>query len=250
LQAERFTIYRGPKAAVIPDVATAADRFQAKLGETFKGDKDSDRVLVRHYQEGQRTNLIVYHEKRTKAELVFRGNRGHLRVTPTTFRPAQQDFISYDQTLGQVEIEARSEKEEAELRRAFAATCLGAADFFDGADAAKRLELGKIAEKAFDMSVDEVDTARLVELHFKFPQKHGPRFVVASKDVLETLDLTELRRALSGAVIQRAVFNIAFRGEKRGKRVELSGSNSIKFKRATHADAIFRYLRNWKILLG
>jgi hypothetical protein len=249
-QAERFTIYRGPKAVVISDVAGAAANFRAALGETFKGDKDSDRVLVRYYQEDQRTNLIVYHERRTKAELVFRGSRGRPRVAPTIFRPAQQDFISYDQTRGQVEIEARSDKEETALRRTFAATCFGAADFFDGADSAKRLKLGRIAEKNFDMSVDEGDTAKLVELHFKLKQKHGPRFVVASKDVLETLDLNGIRDALPGDLIQKAVFNITFSGEKRGKRVELSGSNRVKFKRATHAEEVFRYLSNWGVLLA
>ncbi|HUT60443.1 MAG TPA: hypothetical protein VNA25_21575, partial [Phycisphaerae bacterium] len=66
-QADRFAIYRGKAKTQISDVSSAAGRFHAKLAEMFKEDKKSDRVVVRHYQEGSYTNFIVYHEKRTKA---------------------------------------------------------------------------------------------------------------------------------------------------------------------------------------
>jgi len=51
-QAERFTIYRGREPRQITDLATKRGRFQQRLGEEFKGHKDSDRVLVRCYEEG------------------------------------------------------------------------------------------------------------------------------------------------------------------------------------------------------
>ena len=99
------------------------------------------------------------------------------------------------------------------------------------------------------MPVDADDTAILSELRFSLKQKHGPSFVVRSKDVLETLQLNYLHRKISGGTVKRAVFKIAFPDDRRGKRVELSGTNKISFKRATHAEEVFRYLRKWKILL-
>ena len=72
--------------------------------------------------------------------------------------------------------------------------------------------------------------------------------LVRSKNVLESLGLNGMREKLSSAVITRAVFKIGFPDDGRGKRVELSGTNRISFKRATHAEDIFRYLRNWAIL--
>jgi len=104
-----------------------------------------------------------------------------------------------------------------------------------------------IACEDFALEVDEGDHA-LVELHFRLKQKHGPAFVIRSKNVLETLDLNSLRQRLSGATIQKAVFKIGFPDDGRGKRVEVSGTNRISFKRATHAEDVFRYLSNWKIL--
>jgi hypothetical protein len=54
---------------------------------------------------------------------------------------------------------------------------------------------------------------------------------------------------LDGESIGAAVFKITFPDDQRGKRVELSGSNRIKFKRATHAEDIFSLLLDWGILL-
>lgn len=250
-RAERFSVFRGSGARAIADVPAAAGRLQQKLAEVFKQDKKSDRVLVRQYQEGSYTNFIVYHEKRTKAELIFKGTKTRPKVSPTVLRPAQQDFISYNHESGQVEIEARFQKEEAALRKSFAECCLGDTDFFEGADAASRLNLARIAEEDFSMDVD-VDaghTAVLVELHFNLKQQHGPSFIVRSKNVLETLDKNYLRRRIAGGTIRRAAFKITFPDDKRGKRVELSGANTVKFRRATHAEEVFRYLRDWGIVL-
>jgi len=247
-QAERFSVFQGEAGRAISDVQAATDRIQQKLSALFKDDKNSDRVLVRHYQEGAYTNFIVYHEKRTQAMLIFQGSRIKPKVSPTVLRPAQQDFVSYNNETGQVEIEARFEKEESALRKSVAECCFGDAELFEKAESAQKFALGVIASEDFALDVDEGDSAALVELHFKLKQKHGPAFVVRSKDVLDTLQLNYLRKRLSGATIQKAVFKIGFPDDRRGKRVELSGTNKIAFKRATHAEDVFRYLKRWKIL--
>jgi len=247
-QAQRFTIVRGKVARAITDPSAAAARFEAKMREVFKGDKKSDRVLVRQYQEGNRTNFVVYHERRTKAELTFGGTKSRPRIAPKVFRPAQQDFVSYDHTAGQVEIETRFEKEETSIRQGFAECCLGDAEFFEDEGAASRLVLDKIAEPGFELRVKGRDLASLVDLRFTLPQTHGPSFAVRSKNVLSTLEKNGLRSQLGPSMIQRATFKIVFPDDARGKRVELSGVNSVKFNRATHADDVFAYLDLWKVL--
>jgi hypothetical protein len=247
-QAERFSVFQGEAGLAIADVPAATDRLQQKLSALFKDDKNSDRVLVRQYQEGAYTNIIVYHEKRIQAMLVFQGSRIKPKVSPTVLRPAQQDFISYNSETGQVEIEARFENEERTLRTAFAECCFGDSELFEKPESAQKFTLGVIACEDFTLDVDDGDSASLVELHFKLKQKHTPGFVVRSKDVLDTLQLNYLRKRLSGATIQKAVLKIGFPDDGRGKRVEISGTNKISFKRATHAEDIFRYLRRWKIL--
>ena len=247
-QAERFSVFQGAKGQAIKNLAKATERLHGKLSEVFKGDKHSDRVLIRHYEEGPRVNFIVYHEKRTQALLIFKGTKTKPKVAPEIFRPAQQDFISYNSESGQVEVEARFEKEEDTLRQSFAECCLGAADFFESDEAAKRLTLDPITLEGFEPKTDGSDTAALTELHFRLSQKYGPYFIVRSKDVLETLQLNGLRKKLPSGTIQKAVFKITFQGDRRGKKVGLSGTNKIAMNRATHAEDVYRYLRRWKIL--
>jgi hypothetical protein len=58
-----------------------------------------------------------------------------------------------------------------------------------------------------------------------------------------------LKSKLRADRINRAVFKFTFSNDKRGKRVELSGTNTISFKRATHAEEVFEWLRTRKILV-
>jgi len=247
-QAERFSVFQGEAGRAIPDIPAATLRLQERLSDLFKGDKNSDRVLVRQYQDDPYTNFIVYHEKRTTAMLVFEGPRSRVKVAPTVFRPAQQDFISHNAETGQVEIEARFEKEGTVLRKTFAECCFGDPNLFEKPEASLKFSLAAIAADDFTPAVDAGDSASLVELHFKLFQRNEPAFVVRSKNVLETLELNGMREKLSSAIITRAIFKIGFPDDRRGKRVELSGTNRISFKRSTHAEDIFRYLGNWAIL--
>ncbi len=247
-QAERFTIVRGKSAMPIAEPAAAAERLREKLATIFKIDKKSERVIIRQYTEGNRTNFVIYHERRTKAELTFAGTKARPKVAPTVLRPAQQDFVSYDRTTGQVEIETRFEKEEASIRSAFAECCLEDATFFDDGDAASRIDFSRIAAPGFEPRVGPRDKAALVALRFSFPQAFEPAFEIRSKNVLATLDNNHLRQHLAVGRIQRATFKIVFPDDARGKRVELSGTNSVKFNRATHADDVFAYLADWKVL--
>jgi hypothetical protein len=166
-------------------------------------------------------------------------------VTPTVFRPVQQDFIRYDRRNGQLEIEARSEGEEDTLRRCFAKCFFADQDFFDGDGAAKCLDLGEIADPAFRLDVPEGVTAALIHLRFKLAQKHGPSFDLRSKDILQTLELNGLRKKLQSDLIQATTIKIGFPDDKRGKRVELGGQNKVRFNRCTHADDVFQLLRDW-----
>jgi len=188
-QAERFSVYQGKKGQAIKNIRSVTRRLRDRLAALFKDDKNSDRVLIRQYQEGSRVNFIVYHEKRTQALLIFKGTKTKPRVSPEILRPAQQDFISYDSEAGRVEVEARFPKEEGAFRKTFAECCLGDADLFEKPEAADRIKLARIAADDFTVEADGEDTAAMTELHFKLKQKHGPFFVVRSKNVLETLQL-------------------------------------------------------------
>lgn len=248
-RAERFSLYLGQAGTVITKLAARTTAFRERLGVAFKSHKNTDQVLVRSYVEGANTNFVVYHEKRVKATLQFKRNKKTLKVSPTILRPLQQDFISYNQDTGQVEIESSYENEEATLRRAFAVCLFDDEDFFDQPGADECVALGVIASSHFELSCPEGITAKLIQLHFGLDQGEEPFFPLRSKDVLRTLELNGLRKKLAGDLIKRAVFKIWFGDDKRGKRVEVYGKNRIKFNRSTHFEEVLELLKDWGILL-
>jgi predicted outer membrane protein len=81
--------------------------------EAQRGNRAAFEELVRHYDHNGYANFIIYHEKRMQSLLTFQGTKTDPTVAPMVFRPAQHEFISYSSVTGQVEIEARFEKEEA-----------------------------------------------------------------------------------------------------------------------------------------
>lgn len=249
-QAERFAEFRGKAAKPIADAAAAAKRFHAALVELFKEDKQSENVIVRQYAEGERTNFIVYHEQRVKAELIFKGKKTQLKIAPEIFRPAQQDFISYNNATGRVEIETRYQKEEESIRKKFAACCLGDEQFFEQEQASVCLDLSKLGVPGFVPRTDGGDTAALVGLRFRIHQQPRPSFIVRSRDVFKTLELYGLRGHLAFSDIEWAAFKFTFHGDERGKRVELSGTNSVRFKRVTREYDVLRYLKMWEVLIA
>lgn len=245
--AQRFSIFVGKDATALKHVMQRAAKFQERLAKDFQEHKKSERVLVRHYEEGVRTNFVVYHEKRTEAKLIFKGSKTTPKVVSTVYRPLQQDFISYNGHTGQIDIEARFANEEEKLRQCFAESFFGDKEHFDGDEAADCLALGEIAKPTFAIDLPDEVVGALVELHFALAQEQGPLFKVKSKNMLRTLDLNGLRRKLDPKKIRCAVINLRFADEKRAKRVELIGSNKIKFNRATHADDVFAILGNLKL---
>ena len=96
--------------------------------------------------------------------------------------------------------------------------------------------------------MDDGDSAVLRELHFSLAQRHVPSFTVRSKDTLDTLELAFLRTKLAGGAICKAVFKITFPDDRRGKRIEVSCPNTIKFKRTTHTEDVYRYLTRWGLI--
>lgn len=253
-KADQFAIYRVSGAGEVRDPQASAAGLQARLAEHFKGDKNSDRVLVRQYREDGYVNFVIYHEKRVRAELVIKDNGRATHVEPLVLRPAQQDFVSYHGASGQLEIETTYPKDEAAIRRHFADACFGSSELFDSETASRRFDLSRLADSDFAMPTDGSDRAFLTEMQFlALPSSEvdddSASFVIRGKDVLRTIDNRNLRCGINPERIRRAVIKFYFPDCARGKSVTISGTNKISFNRSSHQSDIFRYLKAWGILL-
>ena len=247
---EKVTMYRIEP----PDGFNPGDghvkAFEDALKEAFQDDKGSSNVLVKSYEENDCLNLIIYHEKRTQAQLIFKDRTD--AVGPLMLRPAKQDFVSFNQSTGELQVDASYTKEKTTLRRAFAGQFLQDAEVFESSEAAKVFDLDAIADSDFAMPVtDPEHTAILTEIKFSTATETNPTFTIRSDDVLKTLENTDLRQKIDGASVASAKIRLCFGEKQRDKKtITLVGSNSITYNSSTYKEEVEAYLRQWGILLA
>lgn len=270
-QVDKASIYRVEPPEKLPDAEEIYAAFEETLKKAFEEERGTSNVLVRKYEENNRLNIIVYHEKRIQAQLVFKNSTN--AVAPVLLRPAKQDFLSFHRETGELHIDASFSNEKKLMRRAFAGTFLDDTEVFESEEASKVLNLDVIASPNFSLPTEAPEhSARVVELHFRLPRvEWSPTFTIRSRDVLGTLqhvgmaesDGLEAREivdvvdfgappaAIQDAQVSFAKIRIEFGEKKRDqKTVELRARNTIAFNQSTYYEEVLNYLRNWGILLA
>lgn len=247
-QIDQFSTYKGREARQINDVTTAIPLFEAQLQALFNERKGSDKVMVKHFTDGEVLNFLIYHEERVKAEIQLQEDGTTLTVQPLIFRPARQDFISYFPGEGKIQIDNPSPKERDAMRKAFGEVCLGDADFFEEEGSDLTINLAPLAAPDFSFELDEGDTAHLKEIDYTLPQEHAPTINVRSKDTLSTLASLGLRTGLEDGTIKSAKIKLIMPDNKRGKTIQLRAPNKLSFNRATQADRVMEYLNRWNLI--
>ena len=247
---EKVTMYRiAPPEGFDPGNGHLGP-FSDALRAEFQDEMGSSNVLVRQYTENDCLNIIIYHEKRTEAHLIFKDLPGV--VGPLMLRPVKQDLVSFNHATGELQIDASYAREKRTLRKAFAGKFLGNEELFETQEASKVLDLDVIAAPEFSMPVSDPEhVASLTEIKFTLPAETNPMFTIRSENVLTTLQDTGLRQQIHGATVASAKIRIKFGENRRDKKtIHLVASNSITYNASTHKEEVEAYLREWGILLA
>jgi hypothetical protein len=247
-QIDQFATYKGQEPRQIGDLDTAIPLFEAGLQALFSERKGSDKVMVRHFTDGDVLNFLIYHEERVKAEIQLQEDGTTLTVQPLIFRPARQDFISYFPAEGKIQIDNPSPKERDAMRRSFGEVCLGDADFFEAEGSDITINLNPLKAPDFSFELDDGDAAFLKEIDYTLPQEHVPKINIRSNDTLTTLGTLGLRPGLLDGTIKSARIKLLLPGNKRGKTIQLKAPNKLSFNRATQADRVMEYLNRWNLI--
>ena len=269
---DNFSFYAGREARPVANVDAVARDFEKKLREL----KRSQRVVVRSFTEGEMVNFIFYHEKPPQAPLIIQDD---LEITALLHRPAQQDFICYNTRTGHVEVEIGTRGEKASIRKKFAESCTGDAEFFEQPKSTAFLELDKLLAPDFTLNPE---VAKLTYLKITLDQEEEPTFEIKSKDVFMTLAAngmletfqfqatpedvepaapTEAQTNTALAVVavepatveepaqprprrvHEAKLTLTIPGQRRGVGVELVEPNKVSFPRSMHTATVFQILR-------
>lgn len=251
VRGSRVALFPGRCPQPIADAGAVADKMRDLMKEPLRALKKSENVHVRHYFDGDMFVTIVFCERTAEVQMEF-GGPGATLVSRVR-RPADQYVILYNQKSGDLEIEAGRPKERELLRSTFAHAAFDDVSFFPATEAACVLSLDRLVETGFNLPTRPGHTARITAL--KLAGSHNRRKVCCDyragrNDLIDFLEQRHiLGAAMDGMSIESARIELVIEPTRAGRKtIEVTGANGIKFNRESHADVVYDYLRNWRLM--
>jgi len=251
IQAHNVAIFPGREPVAITAPGVVARTMARLLRTALLKDKNTDRVEVRHYFDGDVFVMVVFCERTAEVHLEF-GSRSR-RVTARVRRPADQHVLLFYQATGWLEIEGARAKERAILRRAFAEAAFDDEEFFPDSEDSHLLNLDHLIESNFNLPTRLGHTARITGLKLNAPAggaKLACDFTLGRRDLVGVLESRQmLRGALMGATVHSVRIELILDSTRAGRKsIILKGANSIQFNRTSYSDLVYDYLHTWGLM--
>ena len=252
VQGGQLALFPGNSARPIEDPVAAVAGFEDQLNKNIKGWNGAERFTVHHYIEGTMLTILVFCEH--TAEAMMEMDRTTRAVKTRIGRRVIQDVLFYDQSTGELEIEASHPKQREVLRNSFAEGVMGDDSFFPMEQSTRVLNLQKLIGMDFKLPV-RTDLGHQVQItgvtlkEFIARKSFTSDFTANRHDAIAVLRTKKAEGLFEKATIQKVrVELILGQGRLDRKSIELSGDNRIKFNRASHADEVYQYLRHWTLM--
>lgn len=250
IQGGQIALFPGKSAKIIEDDAAAVAGFEKQLNANIEFWKGAERFTIHHYRDGNMLVILVFCER--TAQVNWEMDQGSSVVKTRIGRPVIQDVLFYDQSTGELEIEASHSKHREVIRNSFAVGVMGDNSFFPMEEHTRVLNLGKLVELDFKLSVRSGHTAKITSIMVSqtIARKSFTATISANRnDVVENLRAKSAAGLLKNTSIKSVRIELTLgAGRIDRKSIELSGDNRIKFNRASHADEVYSYLRSWGIM--
>jgi len=250
IQGGQIALFPGKSASIIEDDAAAITGFEKQLNANIELWKGAERFTIHHYRDGKTLVILVFCER--TAEVNWEMDPGSSVVKTRIGRPVIQDVLFYDESTGELEIEASHSKHREVLRNSFAVGVMDDNSFFPMEEHTRVLNLGKLIELDFNLLVRAGHTAKITSITLSqlIERKSFTATLSANgKDVVEILNAKNAAGLLNNTLIKSVRIELTLgAGRINRKSIELSGDNRIKFNRASHADEVYHYLRHWNLM--
>lgn len=250
IQGGQLALFPGRSAVAIADATLAVEGFRRELLGSKDDWKGAEGFTLHHYLDGSTLVILVFCER--TAEVQWEIDRQRKELTTTIRRPVAQDAILYDQSTGELEIEAGQPKHREILRQAFATGVMGDSSFFPMEEMTRVLRLHELARRNFELQTRNGHSAMITSLSLKdhsFPKPVTLSLTGNRADVVAYLRERQATGLLDEASIRGVRIELILGpGRLDRKSIELKGDNRIKFNRASHVDAVYEYLRFWRLM--
>ena len=250
IQGGQIALFPGRSARTIEADAAAVAGFKTQLNANIASWKGAERFTIHHYRDGSMLVILVFCER--TAEVNWEMDPGSSVVKTRIGRPVIQDVLFYDQSTGELEIEASSQKHREVLRNSFAKGVMGDDSFFPMEEQTRVLNLQKLLELDFKLPVRTGHQVQITAVTVKEFINKKPFTATLSANRQDVIEILRSKKA-AGLLNCTSIASVRIElilgpGRLDRKSIELSGDNRIKFNRASHADEVYRYLRHWTLM--
>jgi hypothetical protein len=250
VQGGQIALFPGRSVRVIEDDAVAVAGFEAQLNTNIDSWNGAERFTIHHYRDGDMLVILVFCERTAEPRLEMES--GSKVIKTSIGKPVVQDVLFYDQSTGELEIEASHPKQREVLRNSFAVGVMGDDSFFPMEESTRVLNLQRLIAMDFNLPVQGLHQVKITAValrEFMATRSFTSNFRGNRQDVIEILRAKNATGLLGGGSIQYVRIELVLgTGRLDRKSIELSGDNRIKFNRASHADEVYRYLRHWTLM--
>ena len=246
----QIALFPGKSVKVIDDDTIAVDGFKRELNHNIESWKGAERFTIHHYRDGTMLVILVFCER--TAAVHWEMEQVTSVVKTRIGRPVIQDVLFYDQSTGELEIEASHQKHREVLRNSFANGVMGEDSFFPREEQTRVLNLKKLIDLDFTLPVRSGHQVKITAINLKQLVAGKPFNVILTANRQDVMEILRAKNA-AGLIDKSSISYVRIElilGTNRldRKSIELSGDNRIKFNRASHVDEVYKYLRHWKLM--
>lgn len=162
VQGGQIALFPGRGARVIGDDAAAVAGFEAQLNNNIASWNGAERFTIHHYRDGDMLVILVFCERTAEVRLEMEAGRNVVRTS--IGKPVIQDVLFYDQSTGELEVEASHPKQREVLRNSFAVGVMGDDSFFPMEESTRVLDLQRLIGMNFNLPVQELHQAKITAL--------------------------------------------------------------------------------------
>jgi hypothetical protein len=196
--------------------------MQRELDDWFERHRRGRGCRIFIYPEADRVWFLVRHASPWRRE----GSIENGKPTCVLYRPEKHDVLVYEQTIGELRMNAEVKGEKKLYRECFGRHLFGSADFFGGSGKYTLEPLRADGEKALACGeVPEIESIKLCEIHYYWPGETPETEIRKSEDVFKVLRARGACMPERPQIVQ-AVFEIKFHGSRTPRKATVRTHNS------------------------
>lgn len=231
--------------ALASNISAAVGHFRSKMAVLCGSKYGSRRILLKHFQDGDKLTVGFFFEKTPKTHRLLDGSDASPNLKRDEFRPVQMDFVVFDSATGILSIKSSWGRNTDEIRTAFGEAFLGDRHVYFWSGARQILELKNLFDLA-DSAVDETGVITDV-VYGGLEDPFHAKYNIHADNVREVIRRDNLANRLSMVHFAKAVVKISIQGSNRRRRVVLQAPNKIEFRRTSGTLEILRQLQEWHV---